>query len=420
MRIHVMGMGSVGTLVAFHLKRTLPARAPVTLMHKTSQRAIAAQVAQGKIRVENNGVAITTIGFDHDIWDRENDPTWTSPPPQQPRNPGKYKLSEEDDEEESPPSKPLSEGARGRSPITSLVVTTKAFSVAPSLRALLPRLSASSTIVLLQNGMGLYEELCTEVFPNPHNRPHIVVAVNNHGTWLKEYMHVVHAGIGNMKLAIMPDGLGRDFEASYRKAGNHRTAKLNLDDIFTSSEEDTEGGRYYSLRYTMQAFLGAEGLHASWLPLYDVQLAKLRKLVVNCVINPLTALLGCRNGEIFEHPSGHNLCHQICKEASAAFHAQWRSEQEAAVAAGKESDSRFPDILTTEALHAEVERIVKMTRMNLSSMLCDVRMARQTELKYLNGYLLGLGQKYNVSMPTNRTLISLMGLRSQIPLRGLL
>lgn len=404
-----MGMGSVGTLVASHLKRTLPKYSPVTILHKTTKRALEArQVRNGWVILENQGVELSTYGFEHDVWDEAASP--------QELNPQLRPQPSRQDQELGLFSDPTVKPEAADRNIHSLIVTTKAYSVKQSLRSLLPRLSAASTIVLLQNGMGLYEELCKSLFPNPLNRPHFIVGVNNHGTWMKEHMHVVHAGIGNMKLAIMTDGLGRDFERSYREATNAEDAKLNLDDIITNVNEDVEGPRYYSLRYTMQAFLTAEGLYASWIPTYDLHLAQLRKVVANSVINPLTALLACPNGLIFQHNTGRSIAYKICKEASRVFRAQWDAERKAA---GR-MDETFPISLTTPALLSETERIVQMTSKNYSSMLTDIRMSHPTEIKYLNGYLMGLGRRYNVPVPTNEMLYSLIHLRKEIPLYGLL
>lgn len=404
-----MGAGTVGCLIASHLRRTLPKHSPVTLLHKTAKHAIEAQqTGNGLITLENQGIPLKAYGFEHDVWDEATSPEDLNPSMRQ-----KPSRQEEELGLYRDPDAPPRTADRA---IQSLIVATKAYSVTDSLRHLLPRISAASTIVLLQNGMGLYEELCSQVFPNPLNRPHFILGVNNHGTWAKKYMHVVHAGIGNMKLGIMPDGLNRNFERSYREATDPKNARLNLDDIFTSVSEDVEGPRYYSLRFTMQALLAAEGLYASWIPVYDLHLAQLRKLVVNSVINPLTALLACPNGDIFKHKAGRSIAGKVCQEASDAIHAQWMAERKAA---GRTDKVPFPPSLRHTALFNEAERISRMTSKNYSSMLTDVRKSHPTEIRYLNGYLVALGRRYNVPMPTNEMLLSLMRLRKEIPLYGI-
>ena len=405
MRIHVVGMGSVGVFVASHLKRALPTSSPVTLLHKTARHALNARHAgDGWLTIENQGVALTTYGLEHDVWDED-----VSHKNLYPETPTPVGPDEEIGLYNTPHIQPPDRSIR------SLVVTTKAYSVENTIQKLMPRLIPASTIVLLQNGMGLYDQLCDNLFPDPLSRPHFMIGVNNHGTWLKKHMHTVHAGIGSIKFSIMPDGLGRDFERSYNAAT--QDAKLNLDDIIPSSGDDVEGQRYYSLRYTLQAFLAAEGLRASWIPQHELYLSQLRKLVVNSVINPLTALLGCPNGKILEHEAGRIIAQQVCREASNVFYAQWNAER---LAAGRGNNESFPTALHTTALYNEVERITRITSHNLSSMLTDIRLQRPTEIKYLNGYLVERGKRFNVATPTNRMLLGLISLRREIPLYGLL
>ncbi|KZT04218.1 uncharacterized protein LAESUDRAFT_715747 [Laetiporus sulphureus 93-53] len=117
------------------------------------------------------------------------------------------------------------------SPIESLIVAVKAQSAIQGIMNLLPRISSNSTIVLLHNGMGVYENLIKAVFRNREQRPNVVVSVNNHGAFLKQEGHVVHTGVGDIKLGIVPDPKGRDFEVSLDTSLPKEDQKLSLDDI---------------------------------------------------------------------------------------------------------------------------------------------------------------------------------------------
>ncbi|KAI0079625.1 ketopantoate reductase-like protein [Panus rudis PR-1116 ss-1] len=406
MRVHVMGLGAVGCLVAFHLRRALDRSSSVTLMHKHMQHLLKAHKAGSTVKVEHSGTVMPAYGFEHDVWEASAIPQ---------RDTQVEEIDIPNREVPKPPS------ASGSGAISTLFVTTKAYSILPSIKRLIPRLTADSTIVLMNNGMGVYEQLVTQVFPNRLNRPHFIVAVNSHGAWLKQYLHIVHAGIGNIKFAIMPDGRGRDFEAAYRNAEDDANAKLSLDDIH-QLQGDPADFHYYSLRRTVQLLQDAKGLYAHWLPVYNVQQEMRRKVVVNSVINPLTALIGCQNGEIFEHEAGKPLAIRICAEAAAAFRAEWETSRRRGINAGNQSliDEKYPSNMTSAAFMQECERIARITSDNISSMLTDVRRARPTEIDYLNGYLFNVGVRHRVPMPTNRTMIQLMALRSSVPLRGLL
>lgn len=288
--------------------------------------------------------------------------------------------------------------------IQSLFITAKAQHTLPAVQRLAPRLSPSSTIVLLQNGMGMYEELLAHVFPNPSLRPHFVLATNTHGAY-RTQDRIIHSGLGSIEFGIMPGHNCHDFEATHSKHGR----ALSLNDI--TKPEDPEYERYQHLRSTVAALLLLEDLNVSWKPISHLQLAMRRKLVVNSVINPLTALMRCRNGDIFKAPATTDISAKVCQEASNVFAAQIQSE------ASEYSDhARLPSLLMPNHLQGEVKRIAKLTSYNKSSMLSDIERGRETEVDYINGYIMRLGKLYNIPTPTTSTLYDLVKIRCALPL----
>jgi len=159
-----------------------------------------------------------------------------------------------------------------------------------------------------------------------------------------------------------------------------------------------------------------------------MQTAMRRKVVVNAVINPLTALMGCRNGDIFTTASSYRVMKRICCEASSVFKAQTEAETQTwldtlvtqGIDANDVAIGRLPRALTAPMLEREVIRVAQATRGNISSMLTDIRRGRTTEIDYINGYLLNLGSSYRVEMPANATLLNLIKMRSAIPLDQML
>jgi 2-dehydropantoate 2-reductase len=113
--------------------------------------------------------------------------------------------------------------------------------------------------------------------------------------------------------------------------------------------------------------------HALWL-----------KLAINCAVNPLTALHRCRNGELatarFETELDA-LCHEIALVSAAAGYAA-----------------------ATADLRQRVDRVVRATAENRSSMLQDVLAGRSTEIHYLTGYLLRRAAELGVAAPCNERL----------------
>jgi 2-dehydropantoate 2-reductase len=149
-----------------------------------------------------------------------------------------------------------------------------------------------------------------------------------------------------------------------------------------------------------------------------------RKLAVNAVINPLTALLDCRNGDLFKSEQARELLIQICNEISEVYRTQMVAETQAwlkdlqshGVDTTNTATPSFPESLTSEALQAEVLRAAAVTRRNISSTLQDIRRGRHTEINFLNGYLVDIGREHGVNTPVNSALTNLVRLKGSLPL----
>ncbi|KAG1813314.1 ketopantoate reductase PanE/ApbA C terminal-domain-containing protein [Suillus subaureus] len=397
MRFYVLGLGPIGCLLAHNLRSVLPRTHPVTLIQKTAKQAWTPQNAAAKITVENQGVRQSTDGFDIEVFDKHSG------------SGGGVRFNPKLSREESAGFTP-SDGDLRTEPIEALFITTKAHSTAPALSHLAPRLTSRSTVVLLQNGMGLYEDLVQRIFRNPESRPHFILASNTHGAWLKSAFHVVHAGIGDITFGIVPDSRKRDFETSMADESKPLYERsLVLDDI--TRPDDPSFDQYRSLRHTVAVLQSLDALGCKWSPVADVQLAMRKKLVVNAIVNPLTALLGCRNGGLFKDESSQNMMRSI--EADTQL---WLDSLAPGVDKSQMSVGRVPKELGADALEREVLRVTHVTRGNMSSMLSDVRKNNPTEIDFLNGYLVRLGEQYNIPMPVNRALIQLVKMRCSIPI----
>lgn len=101
-----------------------------------------------------------------------------------------------------------------------------------------------------------------------------------------------------------------------------------------------------------------------------------RKLVVNAVINPLTALYGVRNGSLLENNFYFINMRLIFLEVVQAL-------------ALPEIDSLWEDVIS----------ICRNTGNNYSSMYKDVENGRKTEIQSILGYLIEEGEKRMVQLP---------------------
>lgn len=109
------------------------------------------------------------------------------------------------------------------------------------------------------------------------------------------------------------------------------------------------------------------------------------KLLINCVINPLTALSGLKNGELLSS------CYsgKVNKVISEAVHVA----------------KKVGLPLSEEELKEKVYAVCNETHMNFSSTVQDIRRGMPTEIKYLNGTLVKWGKKVGISTPYNEELL---------------
>ena len=215
------------------------------------------------------------------------------------------------------------EGPEAAGPVHRLLVTVKAPAVAAAVAGVAPRLARDAVVLVLANGRGHCRALAPCLGPRPVYR-----GVTSEGAYRDGPAFTVHAGEGMTRIG---DPATAGPAPAWFGAGPGRLARTTWDSAID---------------------------RALW-----------AKLAVNCVINGLTALYGCRNGELLTHPEARRELTALCAETAAALRALGQ-----------------PRIAAD--LPAAVERVLLATAGNRSSMLADRLAGRETEIDAINGYLL--------------------------------
>ncbi len=109
-----------------------------------------------------------------------------------------------------------------------------------------------------------------------------------------------------------------------------------------------------------------------------------RKLLINAVINPLTALTRLRNGELLQSPQLLSIIDQMCAELLTL--------------------AERVGIREMDALPQWIRSVCQATAKNRSSMLQDVLAGRATELPAISGRLLEWAEQFALPMPLNQQL----------------
>ncbi|GAA4857994.1 2-dehydropantoate 2-reductase [Paenibacillus vulneris] len=112
------------------------------------------------------------------------------------------------------------------------------------------------------------------------------------------------------------------------------------------------------------------------------------KLLMNSVINPLTAILQVPNGMLLQLPAAQGLMRALYEE-------------------GLELAARL-EIELAEDLWEQLLKVCERTAANQSSMLQDIRARRLTELDSITGGLLAQAKQAGLTLPTHHTVYQLV------------
>ena len=132
------------------------------------------------------------------------------------------------------------------------------------------------------------------------------------------------------------------------------------------------------------------------------------KLLVNCVVNPLTGLLNVRNGWLEQwlqdDSAARHIVRHVVREVVEVGrrHGVTFTFDGAHAAKGELSEAEV------DAAVASMVAVVRATAANVSSMASDVRAGRVTEIDGMNGEVVRLGDQYGVETPYNRALWELV------------
>lgn len=130
---------------------------------------------------------------------------------------------------------------------------------------------------------------------------------------------------------------------------------------------------------------GLDGIR--WMSPETMRALRWQKLLQNSVINPLTALANCRNGELPHQPLWQ-LRSPLLQEGLAV--------------------ARADGVSVPDDMAARVEALCRATGDNISSMLQDVRAGLPTEIAAINGFLVQRGAVLGIPTPTHRALCRLV------------
>ncbi len=223
-----------------------------------------------------------------------------------------------------------------------VVLAVKAYDTAEAVEALRPYWDTSA-FLSLQNGLG-NEDLLAE------RTERVLGGVTSQGVTFVRPGEIFHAGVGATVIGPYRDAAASDAPA------------------------------------VVQAFQESD------LPCRlaeDIRTELWRKALVNASINPLTALLRVRNGEVARSEALRGIVKEVVDE-------------------GVRTAGAHGVRLEVGEVLAQVWKTAKATAENRSSMLQDLEAGRRTEIAAINGALVERGSRVGIPCPANATLMRLV------------
>ncbi|KAI1282533.1 ketoisovalerate reductase [Xylaria sp. FL0933] len=374
-RIYILGVGNIGRLYAMCLSKLVNSP-PITLVvHR--KELLEYWVANPGIRLGRHGRVERSTAFDIEWW------TDVAPPPP---------LSL------SPCGASVAEVAAGGN-IGNLIVATKASDAVPQVDRLRRYLGSESTVAFTQNGMcklwpPVGDAYVRARFPGATG-PNWIACVTTHGVTSQGPFRSTHASPANALVGpVMAGGAGGE-----------------------------------QMGYLMRLIAEAPDLDAREVSRKELWVAQLEKLVVNAIINPLTAVLRCKNGELFLARSDGIpvVIDTLLREASKVLRAlvldsgsdeillsdlidKGAAEEDSVSRSLKAARKKLLERFSFARLRTMVLEVGEKVGANTSSMLQDVKARKPTEIDDFNGWLVEtarlLGKGF--PLPTHEKLITLV------------
>ncbi|MFA5005209.1 MAG: 2-dehydropantoate 2-reductase [Candidatus Omnitrophota bacterium] len=237
------------------------------------------------------------------------------------------------------------ENAQDIGAVDLAIVCVKSFHTKQAILQLKPVITKNTKILTLQNGIGNIE-----VIAELAGEDKVIGGVTSEGaTWL-DTGKIRHAGKGETIIGMI-DGKTPVEMRSIREI-------LNKAGFSTKMSRDIKG--------------------LLW-----------SKLIINSGINALSALTGLPNGKLIEVESSKKILREAVTEAVR-------------IAKRKRIKLIYDDPL------AKVEAVCESTSKNISSMLQDILRKKRTEIDYINGVIVRLGQELSIPVPVNTMLVDLV------------
>ncbi|KAB5562908.1 ketopantoate reductase PanE/ApbA C terminal-domain-containing protein [Coniochaeta sp. 2T2.1] len=266
--------------------------------------------------------------------------------------------------------------------ISNLVVTVPAESVVRSIRSIVHRIQPTTTICLLQDGLGVMEAVNDACFRNEVEQPFYVLGHMSHvlGVTQSQAFTVSEIKQGKLYLAAVGHDPG-DADITYHPPIERNRGISHFLELMTTTPRLQAGG------YTLQKFMEV----------------KLRDTIALSVIEPLTVVLDCSFGELATNNYARQMIDQLLGEILSVV-------------------ARMPEVkdsldMRWMMLYGEMRRDVFRRLERLKDKKSRMRSATDrgfsSDIDFLNGYFVERGRELGIKCPVNESVIWMVKAKHQ-------
>ncbi|KAF7717288.1 Uncharacterized protein PECH_007567 [Penicillium ucsense] len=366
-RVHIIGLGNAGTFIA-HSLAARQSPPPITLLMHQASFYQTFRRKKRSLAVNYNGLDDNRTGFDVEILE---DKVWRRIPSGEEQ----HDAQEEEEIYESDQDFHEEEGH-----IECLIVCCKAYMTEKVIRDVRHRLSPNSTILLVQNGLGIVEKLNRDLFPDEHSRPHYMQGVLSHGLKKQDSYKIGHVSVGSLILSPVVTSHTPLIEA----------------------ERDTHWApttKYLLRLLTLTPSLVATADTPAGLLQYQLE-----RLTVSSVLGSLGAIHDCKNRDLLHNYAVSRTMRLLLLEISSVIYALPELRGIPGI------EDRF----SPERLRRLVINVAANRPEDASSLRNDLRYQQNTEIDFLNGWIVRRGEELGMKCVLNYMIVQLVLSRMQM------
>ncbi len=232
-----------------------------------------------------------------------------------------------------------------------VIFCVKAFDVSKAVNGIYQKISDAIPLILCHNGMINISDI--DHLAQQHHP--LLTLLTTHGAKKQGAFQIRHTGNGDCNIGYSCADLAR----------RHANTQLTEAAVTTITQQ------------LNQAFT-----KVTWCS--DMRQKQWLKLLINCVINPLTAIEDIDNGLITS--------------------AQYDQQIDAIIAELIAIAAQQNILFNAAQLKHKILQVARLTAKNSSSMRCDLQAKRATEIEQINGYIVSIGKLHGVKTPVNQAL----------------